>query len=89
MKYLIVEESDRGQMIETVQSLVDIGWRPKGGIAVAFFVGQTEFFYQAMTLSNLAEAKIQRDAEVKSLALQEGTSPPSRTPSYHEFSADQ
>lgn len=51
VEYTLVDSSDVTELIAKVNRLIDEGWRPQGGIAVAWFdvAGDlTAWHYQAM-----------------------------------------
>jgi len=48
MSYHVVEAQSAVQLQENVQSLIDQGWEPLGGISVATYAAGAWWYYQAM-----------------------------------------
>jgi hypothetical protein len=50
MTYTVVEAQSAEQLQEQVQALLNEGWQPQGGIAVAIadYAGVPSWYYQAM-----------------------------------------
>jgi hypothetical protein len=48
MNYHLVEAQSAAQLQENVQSLIDEGWEPLGGVAVATYGAGLWWYYQAM-----------------------------------------
>lgn len=49
MKYKILINSDITSLEEKAQDMVDVGWEPKGGVAISSGHG-TDWYHQAMIL---------------------------------------
>jgi hypothetical protein len=56
MTYQVVEAQTAGQLQESVQALIDEGWEPQGGVAVAIdphsYAAAPSWYCQAMIRSS-------------------------------------
>jgi hypothetical protein len=48
MNYRIVESSNRYDLATEVNDLIERGWRPQGGVSLAYHSGYKETWAQAM-----------------------------------------
>ena len=48
MTYHLVEAKSAAQLQDKVQSLIEKGWQPQGGVCVATYAAGAWWYYQAM-----------------------------------------
>lgn len=57
MEYEIVRESSYMRLQESVEKMINLGFRPVGGVAVSVAAYEVELFYQAMVKEKSLNSK--------------------------------